>query len=66
LFDGCVKVWDLREQGPVLALEPSDVSKDDVPDCWDVKFGNSYNSDERVIVAGYDNGDLKIFDLNKN
>jgi len=38
----------------------------DVPDCWDVKFGNSYNADERVIAAGYDNGDLKIFDLNKN
>ena len=50
----------------MLALEPSDVKGEDVPDCWDVKFGNSYNSDERVIAAGYDNGDLKIFDLNKN
>ena len=29
-------------------------------------FGNSYNTEERVIAAGYDNGDLKIFDLRQN
>jgi hypothetical protein len=28
-----------------------------------IRFGNSYNDDERCIAAGYDNGDLKIFDL---
>lgn len=32
-------------------------------DCWSVAFGNSYNSEERVVAAGYDNGDVKIFDL---
>ena len=29
-------------------------------------FGNSYNNDERMIVSGYDNGDLKFFDLKNN
>ena len=29
-------------------------------------FGNSYNGDERCLVAGYDNGDIKMFDLRKN
>ena len=26
-------------------------------------FGNSFNTEERVIAAGYDNGDLKIYDF---
>lgn len=30
------------------------------------RFGNSYNNDERVLAAGYDNGDLKFFDLKMN
>lgn len=25
--------------------------------------GNSYTNDERMVVAGYDNGDVKMFDL---
>ena len=36
------------------------------PDCWNVAFGNSYNTEERVIAAGYDNGDVKVFDLKTN
>jgi hypothetical protein len=32
----------------------------------DCRFGNSYNNEERVIAAGYDNGDLKFFDLRQN
>ena len=28
-----------------------------------VCFGNSYNDDERCVGAGYDNGDVKVFDL---
>lgn len=32
-------------------------------DCWTVAFGNSYNDEERCVVAGYDNGDIKLFDL---
>lgn len=32
-------------------------------ECWAVASGNSYNSEERIIVSGYDNGDIKMFDL---
>lgn len=32
-------------------------------DCWCVAFGGSYNDTERSILAGYDNGDVKLFDL---
>lgn len=34
-------------------------------DCWAVAFGNSYNNDERCVCAGFDNGDVKVFDLRK-
>lgn len=29
-------------------------------------FGNSYNDEERCVLAGYDNGDVKLFDLRMN
>lgn len=35
-------------------------------DCWAVAFGNMYNAEERVLLAGYDNGDVKMFDLRTN
>lgn len=63
--DGCVRVWDPRQKSPVLALEPAEGEKV-VPDCWAVAFGNSYNEEERCIAAGYDNGDIKLFDLRQN
>jgi WD40 repeat protein len=59
--DGTVRVWDPRVQEPVLSLEPED--KEMARDCWTVAFGNSYNDDERCVCAGYDNGDIKMFDL---
>jgi len=59
--DGCVRVWDPRQQDPVLSLEP--VEAEVVPDCWAVRFGNAYSPEERTLVAGYDNGDVKLFDL---
>jgi hypothetical protein len=31
-----------------------------------VAFGNAFNEDERCLLAGYDNGDLKLFDLRTN
>ena len=37
-----------------------------VRDCWTVAFGNSYNGEERCVVAGYDNGDVKMLDLKTN
>ena len=30
---------------------------------YSVAFGNSFNDDERCVLAGYDNGDVKLFDL---
>lgn len=60
--DGCVRVWDVRQKdAPVAVFEPADKA---LPrDCWSVAFGNSYNDEERCVLAGYDNGDVKMFDL---
>eukprot|EP00638_Chattonella_subsalsa_P009882 CAMPEP_0117747132 /NCGR_PEP_ID=MMETSP0947-20121206/8332_1 /TAXON_ID=44440 /ORGANISM="Chattonella subsalsa, Strain CCMP2191" /LENGTH=321 /DNA_ID=CAMNT_0005564533 /DNA_START=163 /DNA_END=1128 /DNA_ORIENTATION=+ len=62
--DGCVRVWDPRVNEPVLSLEPGEGQA--ARDCWAVAFGNSYNDQERCIAAGYDNGDVKLFDLRTN
>ena len=62
--DGCVRVWDTRVDEPVVALEPGEGQS--IRDCWSVAFGNSYNDEERCIVSGYDNGDIKLFDLRMN
>lgn len=60
--DGCVKVWDTRQKNkPVAVIETAE--EKNKRDCWCVCFGNSYNSEERVVCAGYDNGDLKMFNL---
>lgn len=29
-------------------------------------LGNSYDDEERCLLAGYDNGDIKMFDLRTN
>jgi len=59
--DGTVKVWDPRQ--PVKATT-SIGPKDGEPrqDCWAVAF-QSQNPEDRLLAAGYDNGDLKVFDL---
>lgn len=60
--DGSVKVWDTRQSNKaVVSLNPADPAR--ARDCWTVRFGNSFDPDERVVAAGYDNGDVKIFDL---
>lgn len=60
--DGCVMVWDVRQKDlPVARFTPLDGQSG--RDCWCVAFGHSYNNEERVVAAGYDNGDLKLFDL---
>lgn len=63
--DGCVRIWDPRQEAPVVSLEPSE-SEAVKPDCWAVAFGNAYNQEERCVAAGYDNGDVKLFDLRTN
>lgn len=60
--DGSVKVWDPRQKDiPVANMEAS--NQDMKRDCWCVAFGHSYNESERIVCAGYDNGDIKMFDL---
>nr|VZI34857.1 unnamed protein product [Spirometra erinaceieuropaei] len=72
--DGTVKVWDPRQpKTPVVTMEPSQDEKQssagDNPsvgssrDCWTVAFGHAYNAHDRCLAAGYDNGDIKLFDL---
>jgi len=63
--DGSVKVWDPRQRDePVASLEPKD--ENTARDCWSVAFGNAYSAQERCVVAGYDNGDIKLYDLRTN
>ncbi|XP_014205828.1 WD repeat-containing protein 92-like isoform X2 [Copidosoma floridanum] len=60
--DGSVKVWDLRQKDrPVAVMEPAE--GESRRDCWAVAFGNSHNNEDRAVVAGFDNGDVKMFDL---
>ncbi|XP_011504041.1 PREDICTED: WD repeat-containing protein 92 [Ceratosolen solmsi marchali] len=60
--EGSVKVWDIRQKDqPVATMEP--VVGGSRRDCWTVAFGNSYNCEERCVTAGFDNGDIKMFDL---
>lgn len=55
-------VWDVRQKdAPVAKFLPTEGTTG--RDCWSVAFGNSYNSEERIVVAGYDNGDIKMYDL---
>jgi WD40 repeat protein len=58
--DGSVKLWDPRTSEPVVSLE---ASAEGVVDCWSVAFGDAHSASNRVIVSGYDNGDVKLFDL---
>jgi len=62
--DGCVKIWDPRVKHAVVSLDPDKMSN--ARDCWSVAFGNSYNNEERSVLAGFDNGDIKLFDLRTN
>ncbi|KAH3859315.1 dynein axonemal assembly factor 10-like [Dreissena polymorpha] len=60
--DGSVKVWDPRQKNdPVATMEPGE--GETKRDCWTVAFGNAYTAHERCVCAGYDNGDIKLFDL---
>jgi len=62
--DGCVRIWDPRVNYAVVTLNPN--SPSNARDCWAVAFGNSFNNEERSIMAGFDNGDVKLYDLRTN
>ncbi|CAG2213674.1 WD repeat-containing protein 92 [Mytilus edulis] len=60
--DGAVKVWDPRQKNdPVATMEAGE--GEDKRDCWTVAFGHAYNQSDRCVCAGYDNVDIKLFDL---
>ncbi|KAL5291146.1 WDR92.2 family protein [Megaselia abdita] len=60
--DGSLKVWDVRQsEYPVVHLSPE--SDSPIRNCWSVAFGGSKNDFERCVAAGFDNGDLRLFDL---
>ena len=61
-YSGRVHIWDTRQaDAAVASMEPAE--GETKRDCWAVCFGNAYHSNERVVCAGYDNGDVKLFDL---
>ncbi|CRG95176.1 G-beta repeat protein, putative [Plasmodium gallinaceum] len=68
--DGSVKIFDIRTYQDVVSLEPPKNSAY-IPDCWCVATGNNYIEENSCgigeenfnICAGYDNGDIKFFDL---
>ncbi|EPY26647.1 WD repeat domain 92 [Strigomonas culicis] len=63
--DGSVRVWDCRQAArPIVSLNPPAGAA--ARDSWAVALGNSHDPDERVVAAGYDNGDVKLFDLRTN
>jgi len=59
---GSAKIWDPRTDKPVVSFEPK-LNEKILPECWASCFGGSYNTDERSVALGYDNGDVKLFDL---
>ncbi|XP_072130577.1 dynein axonemal assembly factor 10-like isoform X1 [Mobula birostris] len=60
--DGSVRVWDSRQKDlPVANMEPAEGFNR--RDCWTVTFGHTCSQWDRCVCAGYDNGDIKLFDL---
>ena len=60
--DGLVKVWDPRQKDrPVITIEPREGEQG--RDCWSVAFGDAHTPQDRTLCAGFDNGDVKMFDL---
>lgn len=62
--DGIARLWDVRVDYPVVSFEPDELSAH--RDCWTVSFGDSHSDEDRCVAVGYDNGDLKMFDLRTN
>ncbi|KAI9335064.1 WD40-repeat-containing domain protein [Pilaira anomala] len=59
--DGCVKVWDMRQpEKAVLTVK----SKQNSKDIWAVAYGQLKG--QNVIAVGYENGDIKLFNVNNS
>ncbi|KAH7045755.1 WD40-repeat-containing domain protein [Linnemannia elongata] len=70
--DGTVKLWDMRQDhkaagtalGKPLSTMASLKKQVDGHDVWCVNMGVGQGTDdEMLVVAGYDNGDLRVMDL---
>jgi len=60
--DGLVKVWDRRQiEKPVVTMSPRE--GENRRDCWTVAVGNNHSDCDRMVAAGYANGDIRMFDL---
>ncbi|KAF9160659.1 hypothetical protein BGX21_010180 [Mortierella sp. AD011] len=66
--DGTVKLWDMRqnhkEAGVVSPI--SNISRKSGQagnDVWCVSLGSSTEADDLMVVAGYDNGDVRVMDI---
>lgn len=58
--DGRVCVSDIRCADPVVAcLKP----EGDKRDCWAVSMGGTTGPQDRTVIAGFANGDVKLWDL---
>mmetsp|Transcript_7036 Transcript_7036/g.10344 ORF Transcript_7036/g.10344 Transcript_7036/m.10344 type:complete len:360 (-) Transcript_7036:6-1085(-) len=62
-FDGNVRVYDVRLPNQSVAFLDG---SGDGRQAWSVAFGDAYDATHRCVAAGYDNGDLKVFDLRMN
>lgn len=69
--DGSVGIFDIRTCKETVRLEPNSTTSY-IPDCWSVATGNAYtctfgsyekNDNGFSVCAGYDNGDIKYFDM---
>lgn len=58
--DGRVHVSDIRCADSVVAAL---VPEKDKRDCWTVSMGGTTGPQDRTVIAGFDNGDVKLWDL---
>ena len=53
-----------KQSDPVVNFAPSATTKVS-PECWSVNVGNAKNDSEPMILAGYSDGTVKMFDLRR-
>ena len=59
------KIWDPCTNSQVVSFGPQESDKI-LPECWAVAFGNAFSLEDWNVAVGYDNGDIKMFDLKMN
>lgn len=61
--DGKICLSDIRcKESVVASLKPSG----DQRDCWTVSIGGTTSQQDRSVIAGFDNGDVKLWDIRSN